>query len=148
MTQTFRRSIRFWKREYHRTVKIEGGWKVRMDFWFWDYPKINESDAGVSLIAYQGLYLGKWTWRKEGSAIGPGGLRVASAALKLLKEVEQIAPQKAKHGNVWLDVSAASLGLYLLYRKVLSKRGYHESFEDPREYEVLMVKRLRSELEL
>lgn len=143
LTRGWRRSLRLGKREWHRTVRIENGWNVRMDFWFWDYKAHNESNVNVSLIAYRGPYLGKWTWRKEGHAIGPGGLAVASAALKLLGEVEQIAPSKAKHDRVWMVISGASLTLYLLYRRLLAKRGYSECREEPGEYDPYMIKELR-----
>lgn len=140
---TWRRNLRFWKREWHRTVDIGDGWKVRMDFWFWDYRVHSESDVKVSLIAYRGPYLGKWTWRKEGHAIGPGGLAVVSAALKLLGEVEELAPSKAKYDSVWMEISGASLTLYLLYRRLLAKRGYTESAEEHGEYDPYMIKELR-----
>lgn len=140
---TFRRNLRFWKREWHRTVHLEDGWKVRMDFWFWDYKRFGESNVKISLISYRGPYLGMWTWRKQGHAIGPGGLAVASAALKLLDEIEQVAPSKAKFPKVWMEVSGASLTLYLLYRKILSKRGYTETAEQHDEYDPYMIKELR-----
>lgn len=138
----WRRNVHLWRREWHRTVPIEDGWKVRMDFWFWDYKQFHESDVKVSLIAYRGMYLGKWTWRKEGHAIGPGGLAVAPVALRLLEEVEALAPSKARHEKVWMEVSGASLTLYLLYRKILAKRGYFDSEEHPGEHEPYMIKEL------
>lgn len=131
------------KREWYRTIPIGDGWKVRMEFWFWDYNTFKESDVKVSLITYRGLYLGRWTWRKEGKAIGPGGLAVAPAALKLLSEVEDIAPSKAKYESVWMEISGASLTLYLLYRKLLPRRGYHEAKEEHDEYTPYMIKELR-----
>lgn len=115
-----------------------------MDYWFWDYKTHNESCVKVSLIAYRGPYLGKWTWRKQGHAIGPGGLAVVSAALKLLDEVERISPAKARHENVWMEISGASLTLYLLYRRVLAKRGYLESAEEHDEYDPYMIKCLQA----
>lgn len=138
----WKRSLRR-KREWYQIIELEDGWKVRMDFWFWDYKGSRESDVKISLIAYRGLYLGKWTWRKEGHAIGPGGLAVASAALKMLDEVEQIAPSKAKYDSVWMEISGASLTLYLLYRRILSKRGYTEAAEESGEYTPYMIKELR-----
>lgn len=138
----WRRNLIPWRREWHRTIAIGDGWKVRMDFWFWDYKHLSESDVKISLIAYRGLYLGKWTWRKQGRAVGPGGLAVAPVALTLLSEVEALAPSKAKLPRVWMEVSGASLSLYLLYRKILAKRGYRETAEEPGEYDPYMIKEL------
>lgn len=139
----WKRNIHLWRREWHRTIRLDNGWKVRMDFWFWSYPNFDESDVKVALITYRGLYIHKWTWRKEGKRVGPGGTTVASAALKLLNDVEQFAPTKAKNSHVRMAVSAANIEFYLLYRQLLSKRGYWESEELLNEYEPVMLKELR-----
>lgn len=140
---TWRRNVHLWRREWHRTVKLEDGWKVRMDFWFWDYPRHDESQVRISLIAYRGLYIHKWTWRKEGKRVGPGGTKIASAALELLSGVERFAPMKAKNANVVMSIGAANVEFYLLYRQLLSRRGYEESEELLNEYDPAMLKTIR-----
>lgn len=139
----WKRNLHLWRREWHRTIKLENGWKVRMDFWFWNYPNFDESDVRIALISYRGLYIHKWTWRKEGKRVVPGGTAVASAALKLLSDVERIAPSRAKHNRVHMSVGGANIEFYLLYRQLLSKRGYCESEELLNEYEPVMLKKLR-----
>lgn len=140
---TWRRNVHLWRREWHRTVNLEDGWKVRMDFWFWNYPEADESQVKIALIAYRGLYLHKWTWRKEGNRIGPGGTVIASTALELLSDVERFAPSKAKHEKVEMAISGANIPFYLLYRQVLSRRGYEESEETSMEYSPVMMRSLR-----
>lgn len=119
-----------WKVRKHwgKTVTLDSGWKVRMEFWF------NRCDDGVtvvdiSLIAYKGMYIHHWAWRKEGVAAGPGGLKVYPVALTLLSEVEQVSLAKAKTRMVVLYVYGATLPLYMIYRSVLRKRGYDETVE-------------------
>lgn len=143
MTSKWRRVAKFGNPAWYRVIELEDGWKVRMEFWLWNYKTVDESDVHIALIAYKGPYIRNWTCRKEGRAVGPGGLAVSSAALKLLDEVERVAPTKAKYDSVWMNVSAASLNLYLMYRRLLAKRGYTESFESREEYTPYMIKELR-----
>lgn len=116
------------KKHWGKTVSLDSGWKVRMEFW------LNPCDDGVtdvdiSLIAYKGLFIHHWAWRKEGVAAGPGGLEVYPAALSLLAEAELVSLSKAKTRMVELYVYGASLPLYMIYRSVLRKRGYRETLE-------------------
>lgn len=137
----WRRSFHF-KREWYRTVEIEDGWKVRMAFRVTNDNIYQESDVDVSLIAYRGRWV-RSQWRHEGKAVGPGGLAVASAALKLLSEAEEESVKRVKYSrNAWLYVMGSSLNLYLLYRRVLAKRGYMETWEDPGGYGPYMIKQL------
>ncbi|QDK01368.1 hypothetical protein SEA_WATERT_99 [Microbacterium phage WaterT] len=131
------------RKEWYRTVDIGDGWKVRMSYWYTTYsPSDVCPDADVSLIAYRGPYLGRWTWRREGKASGPGGTRVASAALGLLREVEDEI-RKSDWLSVHLYVTGATLRLYMAYRAVLKRRDYQETAEASNEYGPAMLKVLR-----
>lgn len=139
---TWKRTL-FKKRQWYQVVRIEDGWKVRMDFWVTPYKEHFDADVDVSLIAYRGWYGSHaWRWRKEGHAIGPGGLAVIPVALKLLDDVERVAPTKTEYKDVFMFVSGASLKLYLAYRGILKKRGYKETCETAEEYGPYLEKQL------
>lgn len=128
------------RKEWYRTVDIGDGWRVRMSYWYTPLYKGDRfPDADVSLIAYRGPFLGRWTWRREGKVSGPGGTRVASAALGLLREVEDEI-QKSDWLRVYLYVTGASSRLYMAYRAVLKRRGYEETAEASNEYGPAMLK--------
>lgn len=128
------------RKEWYRTVDIGDGWKVRMSYWYTlRYKGDSFPDADVSLIAYRGPFLGRWTWRREGKVSGPGGTRVASAALGLLREVEEEI-RKSDWLYVHLYITGATSRLYMAYRAVLKRRGYEETAEASNEYGPAMVK--------
>lgn len=129
------------RRHWSKTARLESGWKVRMEFWINHFSDCDDID--ISLVAYRGLYIHGWTWRKEGLAVGPGGLSVYPVALRMLAEAESVALTKTKAKQVDLYVYGATLPLYMIYRQVLRKRGYHETLETAHELTPYLRKVLR-----
>lgn len=133
-----------WKIRKHwgKTTRLDSGWKIRMEFWL-NKCEDGITDVDLSLIAYKGLFIHHWAWRKEGIAAGPGGLEVYPVAMKLLREAESIALEKSQTHSTDIYIYGASLPLYMIYRSVLRKRGYYETLENTDELTPELRKVLR-----
>lgn len=128
-----------WKlraRYWTKTVELPEGWRLKMDVTM--YHGTWDSEFYVALSTRQGRK--RLRSRDWGQAVGPGGTAVASASLQLLSEVEALVKRHGKASNGYVVVGAESLRLYLLYRKLLGKRGYVDSTEYPDEYAPQMEK--------
>lgn len=101
------------------------------------YPARN-GEYYLGLHAYKGRF-GHLFYR-GGHPTGPGGVAVLSPALEMLNDAEWFVFRREDIG--FLTVWAESLRLYMVYRKVLAKRGYVESAEFPEEWGPEMTKRI------
>lgn len=101
------------------------------------YPEDN-GNYGFGIHAYKGR-LG-WLSYRGGVPTGPGGSSVLIPALEMLNDAEWFVFRREDIG--FLNVYAESLKLYMIYRRVLSKRGYVESAEFPEEWGPEMTKRI------
>lgn len=101
------------------------------------YP-VENVEYSFGLHAYKGR-LG-WLFYRGGQPTGPGGTSVLGPALEMLKEAERFVSQREAVG--YLTVWAESLSLYMVYRRILAKRGYFESKELPEEWGPEMTKRV------
>lgn len=101
------------------------------------YPE-GEGEYCFGIHAYRGWF--GYMFYRPGVPSGPGGLSVVTPALGMLEEAERFVSSREKFG--YLTVWAESLRLYMIYRRVLVKRGYIESAEFPEEWGPEMTKRI------
>lgn len=130
-----------WRKTYDKTLKgyfvqtrpLGNGYHIRAAL----YPD-RKGEYYFGIHAYRGR-LG-YLFYRPGRSSGPGGLSVVTPALEMLEEAERFVSDREKFG--YLTVWAESLRLYMIYRRVLGKRGYTESAESPLEWGPEMTKRI------
>lgn len=106
----------------YRDARLSNGQKLRLGF-SWDmdlgYPWVE-----VHMCAYRGLFWSRWAFRKQGQAVGPGGVEVWDHLREMFLEGEKELLLRFPSGAVTLAVYAASDRLFKIYRRLLEPHGY------------------------
>lgn len=121
MSKTWKKRLGWTHTTWKKTVDLGDGYKLRAVL---SNYRDSKEDYNFGIFAFRGRFaplLVKW-----GKSTGPG-LSVVGPALKMLEESEDIARGRAKEFHpTFLTITAETNKLFLIYRKVLAKRGYYE----------------------